>query len=107
VLTLDQRGQPWPVLALALAAWIGCLETVSPPDEGKPPPRAVSDPLAAALAPLARRADPGEAVQAVLRAVPGLVALAERSNACAVIAQALATLRARGPRESIQRLTGA
>lgn len=107
VLTLDRRGQPWPVLALALAAWIGCLETLCPPHEGKPPPHAVSDPLAAALAPLARHADPLEAVQAVLRAVPGLVALAQRPNACAVIAQALATLRAHGPRESIQRLNGA
>ena len=107
VLTLDQRGQPWPVLALALAAWIRCLEAACSPDASAPPPRAVSDPLATALAPLARLSDPAQAVRAVLRAAPGLLTLAERPNACAAITQALATLRAHGPRESIQRLTGA
>ncbi len=106
MLTLDQRGQPWPVLALALAAWIRCLEAVCSPDAGGPPPRAVSDPLAGALSPLARHSDPAQAVWAVLRSAPGLLALAERPNACAAVAQALATLRAQGPSVSIHRLTG-
>ncbi len=107
LLTLDQRGQPWPVLALALAAWIRCLEAVSLPDARASSPRSVSDPLATALAPLARHADPAQAVRAVLRAAPGLLTLAERPTACAAITLALATLRAHGPRESIHRLTGA
>jgi len=106
VLTLEQRGQAWPVLALALAAWIRALEGVSHHGEGTPDQPAITDPLSALLAPLARCPDPAQAVFAVFRAVPGLVVLADQPAACMAVTRALAMLRAEGAHTTLQRLTG-
>ena len=106
VLTLQQRGQAWPVLALALAAWIRALETVSQKDMGTVARPAIIDPLATVLAPLARCPDAAQAVCSVFRAVPGLRILAEHPTACMAVTRALTTLRAEGPQGALQRLTG-